>query len=205
MESRSEKGFTLIEMMIVVALIGILLAIGVPSIMSQRPLWRTNGAARELLTNMRLTQSKSIRAGDPFSISFDGPGRTYTIFRDDGENGGTKGNGIQDGDEVTIKTVTLYTQVKFGVIGSPDALKGGAIETDGINFTSKGGGAPKSMTFHPDGSVRKPDGTAEDGTAYFYPDTTPQLAAWQRAVEVVGNTGRVKVYSWSTDGSGEWL
>jgi len=191
----NDKGFTLIEMMVVVALIGIMLSIAVPSILSQRPLWKSNGTARELLTNMRMTQSKAIRAGEPHAITFFTATKKYTIFSDNGDGGGTAGDGIQNGTEATVKEVPLGTTIAYGVIGTPPAMKGGAIQADGVNFTLRSGN--KSVIFRPDGS-------AEDGTVYLYPTTAATTAGWQRAVEVVGNTGRVKIYSYDT-GTANWI
>ena len=196
MKAAKNKGFTLVEMMVVVSLITILIAIAVPSLLSQRPLWRVNGSARGILTDMRLTQSKAIRAGDPHSIVFYAPLKIFEVFADDCAGGCSAGDGIRNGSETLIKTVTLKTGVAFGIIGSPPALIGGPISGDGVNFSLRAGG--KSVIF-------KPDGSAESGTAYLYPETATTNYDWQRAVEVVGNTGRVKIYSLDTSGAiDEW-
>jgi prepilin-type N-terminal cleavage/methylation domain-containing protein len=192
--SRDNKGFTLIEMMVVVSLIGILMAIAIPSILSQRPLWRVNGTAREMLTNMRMTQSKAIRSGYPHTITFLDTTNNYVIFADDGSGTGTIGDGLQNGTEPTIKTVSLGTSIKYGSIGGPPALLGGAINPDGINYPTRG--TAKSVIF-------RPDGTAESGTVYFYSELNPTTYQWQRAVEVVGNTGRVKVFTYDP-GTSKW-
>jgi type IV fimbrial biogenesis protein FimT len=192
-KAAKNKGFTLVEMMVVVALITILISVAIPSLLSQRPLWRVNGAAREILTDMRLTQSKAIRAGDPHSIVFFSPLKKYEVFVDDGAGGGTAGDGIRGGGEILIKTVTLGNDVAFGTIGSPPSLIGGPIAADGINFSLRAGG--KSVIFNPDGS-------AESGSLYLYPENATTHNDWQRAVEVVGNTGRVKIYSFDTSTSG---
>ncbi|MFC1855583.1 Tfp pilus assembly protein FimT/FimU, partial [Thermodesulfobacteriota bacterium] len=171
----------------------ILMSIAIPSILSQRPIWRTNGSARVLLTNLRLAQSKAIRSGSPHSIIFLPVSKSYIMFEDNGV-GALAGNGKQDAGEETVKTVTLNTLVTFGRIGTPPALKGGAI-TNGISFPSNGTNG--AVTFLPDGS-------AEDGTAYLYPEEASTNAGWQRAVEVIGNTGRVKIFAYDTNSS-TWL
>lgn len=191
MKTSFNKGFTLIEMMVVVALIGILMAIAIPSLLSQRPMWRVNGASRALLTDMRLTQSMAIRSGDPHAIIFDGALKKYDVISDDGAGGGARGDGIKNGAETIIKTVDISVGYKDILFGSAGATRvgGGVIPADGVDFPTRGGF--KSVIFRPDGS-------AGDGGAYLYPANSTAHPDWQRAVTVVGSTGRVKVFVWTT-------
>lgn len=109
-----QKGFTLVEVVTVVALIGILAAIAVPSFLNWLPNIRLNAAARNFYSNMQMGKTEAIKRngnvvvlinavncpGLPNAVPNAGGG--YQLFVDDGSGGGTAGNNVQDGTELTL-------------------------------------------------------------------------------------------------------
>ena len=66
----SHKGFTLIEVIIVVAIIGILSAVAIPAIMHTLPRYRLRAEARELVINFKKAKIEAVkhnrRCSNPF-------------------------------------------------------------------------------------------------------------------------------------------
>ncbi len=76
-----KKGFTLLEMMIVVVIIGVLAGIAIPNIAAQLPHYRLKAAARNLVSNMIKAKSQAIAENTSHIITFNNVAGqdTYTI------------------------------------------------------------------------------------------------------------------------------
>lgn len=141
MELKGKKGFTLIEMIVVVAIIGTLAGIAIPGFMKMAPGMRLKSAARDIVSNIQLSKAQALRDRKPYTIQFNPAGSTYTISNSDG---------IQ-------KTVNLseYKGVSFGSgFGKTSNDTGPDDESDGITFASN------AITFNA-------DSTANTGGVYL--------------------------------------
>lgn len=79
-----QKGFTLVETVIVVAIIGILAAIAVPNFLTWLPNMRLKAAGRDLKSNMQKTRTEAIKTNHDWAIVFDTANNRYLICSDRG-------------------------------------------------------------------------------------------------------------------------
>lgn len=70
----SERGFTLIDLLAVLALIGIISAIGIPSMLAARDRIRLGQAAREVEREIQTAKSRAVAKSRPMRIRFNCPG-----------------------------------------------------------------------------------------------------------------------------------
>lgn len=137
---KKKSGFTLIELVIVIAVIGVLSTIAIPNFMS----WRTNmyvkAAARDLYSSMQNARMIAIKTNSTIAIIFDTINSRYYLCDDPGAD--TVWNGTNDnigtGDNNIIRTYDL-TSYKSGVhYGhgniSGNSVGGGAFPADGISY-----------------------------------------------------------------------
>jgi len=66
----SNKGFTLVELLIAIVIIGILAAIGVPSFQALMDKKRLQGAVDNVLADLRYVQSESVKQNRDISVTF---------------------------------------------------------------------------------------------------------------------------------------
>ncbi|OPL12393.1 MAG: hypothetical protein AVO39_04270 [delta proteobacterium MLS_D] len=76
-------GFTLVELMIVVALMGIMAAIAAPSFQTYMANNRLNGAARVVMTDLMYARSQAAMENVNFKMEFSG--NSYSIVRTDND------------------------------------------------------------------------------------------------------------------------
>jgi len=75
---KNNAGFTLIEILIVIAIIGIAAAFGVPTFLDMLPNWRAKSAATDLFSNLQLAKLTAIRRGTNCVVTFSGDPDTAT-------------------------------------------------------------------------------------------------------------------------------
>lgn len=78
-----QRGMTLIEILVVTAIVGILFAIALPAVNSHVALQELRGATREVVEVLRDTRSAAVDEGVPRYVVFTPP-RTYQVWRYEG-------------------------------------------------------------------------------------------------------------------------
>jgi type IV fimbrial biogenesis protein FimT len=97
---RKDKGFTLLEMMVIIAIIGIVSAIAIPNMFSFATNMRLRSASRDLFSNFQQTRIKAIRQNSRWAVRFTTSG--YRV-----ENCGLDNNCTAATDNTIVKTVNM--------------------------------------------------------------------------------------------------
>lgn len=83
----AEGGFSLIEMLVVVSLIGLMVVVGYPNMIEWLDRYQVRGAASELAANIQLQRMRAVSQNAEFSIAFDAASGTYSLFEGDPDTG----------------------------------------------------------------------------------------------------------------------
>ena len=123
------RGFTLIELMVVIGLLGILAALAAPSFTNSIDRYRIRAAVDELNNSIQFARSEAIRSRQQVVMlqsngcAVNNWGCGWTIFQD------TNRNNAQDAGEATVKSINEFRGVSITSNGAtPNFL---AIDTFG--------------------------------------------------------------------------
>lgn len=97
---KSSKGFSLVEAMVVMAIVAILATIAVPSLIGQRNNANLKDAVSMIRGDFELARSWAIRENAFVAVLINADG--YNIFIDNGSGGGVVENWVRDGNERTL-------------------------------------------------------------------------------------------------------
>jgi prepilin-type N-terminal cleavage/methylation domain-containing protein len=117
------KGFTLVELMIAIAIMAILVAVSIPSFGRYLQSWRLNGETDQLASLMRSARSAAVSKHVNTVFVFDTTNDNYYYFED------ADGDGTKDSDEYCTETIDLPP----GII-----LRGHTLSQTKILFGPKG-------------------------------------------------------------------
>jgi prepilin-type N-terminal cleavage/methylation domain-containing protein len=110
---RKNKGFTLLEMMTVIAILGIVSAIAIPNYFSWLSDMKIKTAVGDLKSDMNMAKLRAIRENATVAMVFNIASNSYETFVDNGTGGGTANNWVRDGGEVQLKLATLPAGVNM--------------------------------------------------------------------------------------------
>ena len=137
--ARDEHGFSLIELIIVLGLLGLVVVVGMPAMQDWLERYRVRTATQTLAADMQLQRMRAVSRNRRFSIQFNQANGTYILWDGDPVNG-------------------LTAQMTPVPIGMPMGVTFTAPVGDPIELAWQGN--DDWAVFHPDGSVN--DRLAQD-------------------------------------------
>jgi Tfp pilus assembly protein FimT len=212
---RSQAGRSMIETLIVVAIIALLTAIAVPQMISSRRLVRSASLPREVATQLRFARQLAMSQREAVTFRYVNSTKTITIYDHNNVNNATP-SCIMKGQDVfavsgypntscstTVQTVSLTagsslpaSEIKYGI---PAAITATTLD-DGNTLTALAGSPTGvNITFQSDGTVINAAGAYTQPALFFYNNQAPTETA--SAISILGATGRIKVWRYSTSAS----
>jgi len=184
----SKEGYTFIELMVVLALVGLASSIALSNYLTQKPRAQLRQASREMLSQLRSIRQQSITTGQVTTIHFSD---TDNLIQIDGDS-----IPVADNEYLIVPgriKKTLPSKIRFGYPSDvTETPRGGVLSAtsqDGISFNGE------RVSFQPNGTKSG----AASGQIYLTNasrepgENPPHHESFSIEVNV---TGQVRLYKW---------
>jgi type IV fimbrial biogenesis protein FimT len=100
---RNDSGFTISELMTVLAIIAIISAVALPSLVDWLQKYRLSSATRDILSAVEYARLTAVKQNGSVGLSFATGNGTYRLWIDDGAGGGVADDATENGAERVFK------------------------------------------------------------------------------------------------------
>ena len=104
---RKNSGFTLMELMVVIAIVAILASLSVNQFIKWLPKYRAKKAAMELSGQLHKVKLQAVRENRQLGVYFDANTDRYHVLGDDGTNNSWDGPTVVGGDDPSERFIDL--------------------------------------------------------------------------------------------------
>ncbi|MEJ2167365.1 MAG: GspH/FimT family pseudopilin [Desulfobacterales bacterium] len=140
------SGFTLIELMIVIAILAVMSSFTIINFIGWLPRYRLSSAVSSMHCTLKLARVAAVNKNSTVSILFNPGTNSYLAFLDNGDGGGTPDDGLQNGTErivrkikllpgIDLKDPTFGTLLQFNNRGMPSAAGDVIVENKSLSKT----------------------------------------------------------------------
>ena len=131
------SGFTLVELVVVVAILVALMAVSIPAITRWMPNYKLKGAAMDLYSRMQFAKSEAIRANSQYAVIFDPVNEEYKLVSDPGADL-VFGSGGDDTEVEVIKVSHYGPGIAYGNGSATKNMDdgGGTFPGDAVSFNN---------------------------------------------------------------------
>lgn len=210
----SDKGFTLIELVVVVAIVAVLAGVSVQQLAGSRKLMRSAAVTREVASALRDARQTAISQRRAITFQYDDSKKQINIINHgaDADGVGISGTSVltasgypnTTGSSVdrTYQLASTGIPASDIVYGMPSGAGTGANILSDKAALSTLSNQKLNVTFQPDGSVVNSAGGTSDVALFIYNASKPLDTAM--AISVLGGTGRIKAWRYSK-GDGKYV
>jgi prepilin-type N-terminal cleavage/methylation domain-containing protein len=196
----TDRGFSLIELVIVLAIGAILTAIALPQLRSSRRLQRLSALPRQVTSQLRLARQMAMSQRRAVTFQYNDQTKQVSLIAHasygptvltDSNYPNTTGS-VQfntfplTGDGISTQDITYGIPSGAPTTALDDGISMSSLSTNTIN-----------ITFQPDGSVINGSGQPTNFSLFFYNGQLPKDTA--SAISILGSAGRVKIWRYSSN------
>ncbi|MBT3922083.1 MAG: prepilin-type N-terminal cleavage/methylation domain-containing protein [Nitrospina sp.] len=182
----SQDGFTLIEMLITLAIIGIAFTMSASNFSKWKDKHQINGQAQKVYFDLMLARTSAVKNNNDVLVTFSTVNDSYTVHDD------TDGDGVEDASE-SSKSVNLEENAQFAFNTGISDIDGNAVSA-AVSF-----GGSQTVTFDSRGQA-----SASGSVFLLHANDIGITNARARTISVLKATGAVDYWTYDSTVTPPW-